>query len=52
MSPAGSAQAKTKLERFSALAVNMDRGTSGPVETVVNRSSTERERDRLMQTLK
>ena len=38
-------------ERFTALAVNMERGGSGPVEIVVNRSSTEGERDRLLQTL-
>ena len=35
-------------ERFTALAVNMERGGSGPVEIVVNRSSTEGERDRLL----
>ena len=38
-------------ERFTALAVNMERGGSGPVEIVVNRSSTEGEHDRLLQTL-
>ena len=38
-------------ERFTALAVNTERGGSGPVEIVVNRSSTEGERDRLLQTL-
>jgi hypothetical protein len=38
-------------ERFTALAVNLERGGSGPVEIVVNRSSTEGERDRLLQTL-
>jgi hypothetical protein len=51
VSLSGSAQMQTGPERFTALAVNMDRGASGPVEIVVNRSSTEGERDRLVQTL-
>jgi hypothetical protein len=51
LSLSGSAQMQTGPERFTALAVNMDRGASGTVEIVVNRSSTEGERDRLIQTL-
>jgi hypothetical protein len=52
MSLGVSAQAQhSGPERFTALAVNMERGGSGPVEIVVNRSSTEGERDRLLQTL-
>jgi hypothetical protein len=51
MALAVSAQVQTSPERFTAMAVNMDRGTSGTVEIVVNRSSTEGERDRLLQTL-
>jgi hypothetical protein len=46
-----SGQTQTTPERFTALAVNLERGTSGQVEIVVNRSSTEGERDRLMSTL-
>jgi len=51
LSLSGSAQVQTGPERFTALAVNMNRGASGTVEIVVNRSSTEGERDRLIQTL-
>jgi hypothetical protein len=38
-------------ERFTAMAVNMSRGGSGTVEIVVNRWSTEAERNKLMSTL-
>jgi len=50
MSVSGQVQ-QSGPQRFTALAVNMERGGSGPVEIVVNRSSTEGERDRLLQTL-
>jgi hypothetical protein len=51
MSLTVSAQIQTTPERFTALAVNLERGTSGQVEIVINRSSTEGERDRLISTL-
>jgi hypothetical protein len=35
-------------ERFTAAAINMNRGTAGNIEIVVNRWSTDGERDRLM----
>jgi hypothetical protein len=38
-------------EKFTAMAVNMSRGGSGTVEIVVNRWSTEAERQKLMSTL-
>ena len=38
-------------ERFTAMAVNMERGGAGTIEMVVNRWSTEAERNRLMTTL-
>jgi hypothetical protein len=51
VSATGSAQVQSGPERFTAFAVDMDRSASGPVEIVVNRASTEGERDRLVQTL-
>lgn len=45
-----SAQTNGQPERFTALAVNMNRGGSGTVEIVVNRWSTEAERNRLVAT--
>jgi hypothetical protein len=51
ISLAASAQTHNTPERFTALAVNTERGGSGTVEIVVNRSSTEGERDRLLQAL-
>jgi len=38
-------------ERFSASAINMNRGAAGSIEIVVNRWSTDAERDRLMATM-
>jgi hypothetical protein len=38
-------------ERFTAMAVNMDRGGAGTIELVVERWSTEAERQRLIKTL-
>lgn len=45
------AQTNGSPERFTAMAVNMDRGGSNTVEIVVNRWSTDKERDRLLSTL-
>ncbi|MCC7417897.1 MAG: hypothetical protein IT176_12235 [Acidobacteria bacterium] len=45
------AQTNVAGERFTALAVNMTNGGSGTVEMVVNRWSTEAERDRLVSVL-
>lgn len=42
------AQTRGTPERFTALAVNMDRGGSGTVEIVVNRWSTDPERNKLV----
>jgi hypothetical protein len=44
-------QTKGVAERFTAMAVNMERGGAGTIEMVVNRWSTEAERNRLMTTL-
>lgn len=44
------AQTMGQPERFTAMAVNMDRGRSGTVEIVVNRWSTDAERTGLVQT--
>ena len=38
-------------ERFTAAAINMNNGSSGTIEMVVNRWSTDAERDRLMAVL-
>jgi len=38
-------------ERFTAGAINMNNGRAGNIEIVVNRWSTDRERERLMQTM-
>jgi hypothetical protein len=45
------AQTNGTPERFTATAVNMDRGGSGTLEIVVNRWSTNSERDKLVTTL-
>ena len=45
------AQTNGQPERFSASAINMNRGAAGNVEIVVNRWSTDAQRDTLMQTL-
>ncbi|HET6959321.1 MAG TPA: hypothetical protein VFI56_22170 [Vicinamibacterales bacterium] len=44
------AQTMGQPERFTAMAVNMDRGRSGTVEIVVNRWSTDAERTGLVET--
>ena len=48
---AGSAQTRGTPERFTAMAVNMDNGRTSTVEMVVNRWSTEAERQRLRSVL-
>ena len=45
------AQTNGTPERFTATAVNMDRGGSGTLEIVVNRWSTDAERNKLVSTL-
>jgi hypothetical protein len=45
------AQTSGQPERFTAMAVNMDTGRNQTVEIVVNRWSTEKERDKLLSTL-
>lgn len=44
------AQTMGTPERFTAMAVNLDRGGSGTVEIVVNRWSTDTERNKLVST--
>src|SRR5438132_14463 len=51
LSLASFAQTNGQPERFTAMAVNMDRGAAGTVEIVINRWSTDAERDRLLSTL-
>src|SRR6185369_15855210 len=46
-----SGQTNGVAERFTAMAVNMERGGAGTIDLVVNRWSTEAERKRLMSTL-
>jgi hypothetical protein len=45
------AQANAGPERFTATAVDMNRGGSGTIEITVDRWSTDAERDRLMQVI-
>jgi hypothetical protein len=45
------AQTMGTPERYSANAINMDRGAAGTIELVVNRWSTDKDRDRLMSVL-
>jgi len=45
------AQTNGQPERFNANAINMNRGAAGNVEIVVNRWSTDQQRDTLMQTM-
>ena len=51
MTPGTGAQTLGSPERFTALAVNVTRGGTVPIEIAVNRWSTDRERDRLLKTL-
>jgi len=48
---AGAAQTSGSPERFTALAVNMDRGGTASIEIAVNRWSTDAERDKLLNVL-
>jgi hypothetical protein len=48
---AARAQTMGEPERFTALAINMTSGTSGTVEIVVNRWSSDADRDKLMNIL-
>src|SRR5262245_48944323 len=45
------AQASAGPERFTAAAINMNRGDAGSVEIVIDRWSTDAERDRLMKAM-
>ena len=51
ISISSSAQTMGTPERFTANAVNMNRGASGNIEIVVNRWSSDADRDRLMSVL-
>jgi len=51
LSFAAYAQTTGTPERFSANAVNMTRGAAGPIEIVVNRWSTDAQRDKLMSVM-
>jgi hypothetical protein len=51
ISISSSAQTMGTPERFTANAVNMNRGDSGTIEIVVNRWSSDKDRDRLMSVL-
>jgi hypothetical protein len=48
---AATLQTQGRPERFNAMAVNMDRGAAGTVEIVVNRWSSDKDRERLVSTL-
>lgn len=45
------AQTMGTPERYSANAINMNRGAAGPIDIVVNRWSTDKDRERLMSVL-
>jgi hypothetical protein len=45
------AQTNGVAERFSAVAVDLDRGNAIPIQIVINRWSTDAERDRLMNVM-
>src|SRR5262245_6485458 len=45
------AQTQGRAERFVANAVDLNRGASGAIEIVVNRWSTDKERDTLMSVM-
>ena len=48
---AGSSGTAQTLERYTAAAINMNRGAASHIEIVVNRWSTDAERDRLMSVM-
>ena len=45
------AQTMGTPERYTANAINMNRGAAGPIDIVVNRWSTDKDRDRLMSVM-
>lgn len=51
ISVSAAAQTMGTPERFTANAINMNRGAAGSVEVVVNRWSTDKDRDKLMSVL-
>src|ERR1700704_2609237 len=51
LSPALHAQTMGSPERYTANAINMNRGAAGQIEIVVNRWSTDADRDRLMSVM-
>ena len=51
LSIVSSAQTMGSPERYTANAINMNRGASGNIEIVVNRWSSDKDRDRLMSVL-
>jgi hypothetical protein len=51
LSLAARAQTMGTPERYSAAAINMNRGAAGSIEIVVNRWSSDKDRDRLMSVL-
>ena len=51
VTPRIGAQTSGSPERFTALAVNVNRGGTAPIEIAVNRWSTNNERTRLIKTL-
>jgi hypothetical protein len=46
-----SAQTTAAAERYTAAAINMNRGAAGSIEIVVDRWSTDKERDKMMSVL-
>src|SRR4029079_15343819 len=51
MSAVCSAQTMGSPERYTAAAINMNRSAEGSIEIVVNRWSSDKDRDRLMSVL-
>lgn len=51
ISLSSSAQTMGSPERYTAAAINMNRGAAGSIEIVVNRWSSDKDRDRLMSVL-
>src|SRR4051812_5387925 len=49
LTAAGSAQTNGTPERFTATAMNMNNGRAGTIDITVNRWSTDKQRDQLMQ---
>jgi hypothetical protein len=51
MAAAGGAQTNGAPERFSAVAIDLDRGNAIPIQIVIDRWSSDAERDRLMNVM-